>query len=568
MESRRPAMFPVVFVGLVGLFLAGLFFGYSVVLRGQTAELPPQTLAPGNDDVAKPPPTMDSRIFEWIRRYETEGPDSARAYAREQQLEMDANDSIRFVVEFDHRAGASPTGLVPQSQLNARREAVTRLIEELGGRVETTHDVRIQAYLGANGLRRLAGIPYVRFVRPPMKPVPLVVSEGVDRVGAREWQQAQGYHVTGMPRVAVLDLGFTGYRSLKGSELPHNVVTKAFHRYGIEGDGVHGTACAEIVYDMAPGLPKLWLVNFDSDVNHSKAVDYLIQQGVDVISNSIGWINAGAGDGTGPINEDVNRAVQAGISWVVAVGNEAQRHWEGVFKDTDGDRYFNYQGADELLLFEAKGASCVFVNWDDWGRWDGMNYSGSDQDYDLYIYKWSSVWGWWRYTWSLSFQNGTQWPIEAACVSTPGIYGIAIKKFFATRNVKIEMFLTGNLAWIEQTKAAGSITIPADSKVALTVGAVDWSDDSYHTYSSRGPTADGRIKPDLVAPSGVANVTYERFYGTSAAAPHVAGALALLKMKTPFTMRQLEQILLERALELGPTGPDNRFGQGRLKLTP
>lgn len=569
MRPREFSLFPTFFVGLVGLFTVGMLMGLTLVTRGQTPEPMSESVEPVNKNVVKPPPNMDSRIFEWIQRFENEGVDSARAYAREQQLEMDNGDFIRFVVEFDHRSSLSTSGIAPRTQIEARRESVINLIEELGGRVETMHDVRIQAYLGPGGLRRLAEMPYIRFIRPPMKPIPMVVSEGVERVGAREWQNARAYHVSAAPRVAVLDLGFKNYRSLQGSELPSNLITRSFHLRGIEAGDVHGTACAEIIYDMAPGLSSMWLVNFDSDVAHSNAVDYLIQQGVDVISYSIGWFNFGAGDGTGPINEDVNRAVQSGISWIVAAGNTAYLHWEETFKDPDGDGLHNFGGGDNSYeMITTEGRTCVYLNWNDWGTWDGMNYSGSDQDYDLYIYKWFPFFGYILYTRSINLQSGWQWPVEAACVYSSGFYRIVIVRYRASRAVNLELFFNGPIALLERVKAEGSITIPADSKVALAVGAVDWSDDSYHWYSSRGPTSDGRIKPDLSAPSRVANVTFGRFSGTSAAAPHVAGALALMKMKTPFTMRQLESILLNRVLDLGPRGPDNRFGKGRLKMTP
>ncbi|HQH46775.1 MAG TPA: S8 family serine peptidase, partial [Candidatus Aminicenantes bacterium] len=87
-------------------------------------------------------------------------------------------------------------------------------------------------------------------------------------------------------------------------------------------------------------------------------------------------------------------------------------------------------------------------------------------------------------------------------------------------------------------------------------------------WSSRGPTADGRIKPDLTAFARVSTAVLgpRAFSGTSAAAPHVAGALGLLMAKTPFAPGQLRTILEERAKDLGEIGPDNLFGRGRLNL--
>lgn len=79
----------------------------------------------------------------------------------------------------------------------------------------------------------------------------------------------------------------------------------------------------------------------------------------------------------------------------------------------------------------------------------------------------------------------------------------------------------------------GTIVTPATAEATITSGAYNNEDNSLYRASSRGPTRDDRIKPDLVAP-GV-NITstypgggYANITGTSAAGAHVAGAVALL----------------------------------------
>src|SRR5690606_15310694 len=47
-----------------------------------------------------------------------------------------------------------------------------------------------------------------------------------------------------------------------------------------------------------------------------------------------------------------------------------------------------------------------------------------------------------------------------------------------------------------------SIPTPADAVGAIAVGGVDWRGDRLKSYSSHGPSDDGRLKPDLVAPTG------------------------------------------------------------------
>lgn len=125
-----------------------------------------------------------------------------------------------------------------------------------------------------------------------------------------------------------------------------------------------------------------------------------------------------------------------------------------------------------------------------------------------------------------------------------------------------------------------SINDPGNADRAITVGATHRS--SPHTYgvsffSSKGPTGDGRLKPDLVAPGERITVatlatsaaaqrlaTYSDVSGTSFAAPHVSGAIAaLLSVRPEFVSRpeQVKQILVSSAT---PLGRERQFEGGGL----
>ena len=107
-----------------------------------------------------------------------------------------------------------------------------------------------------------------------------------------------------------------------------------------------------------------------------------------------------------------------------------------------------------------------------------------------------------------------------------------------------------------------SITDPGNAQMVITVGATHRAHP--HTYgvsyfSSRGPTGDGRLKPDLVAPGEKITSVLPRESsgvkdGTSMAAPHVSGAAALLMARYDELVgrpARIKQILCETATDLG-----------------
>ena len=124
--------------------------------------------------------------------------------------------------------------------------------------------------------------------------------------------------------------------------------------------------------------------------------------------------------------------------------------------------------------------------------------------------------------------------------------------------------------------AAGSMAEPASSPYAFAVGAANVGADgtqpgTLEPFSSRGPTIDGRVKPDITGWDGVSSHLSDfstGFYGTSAAAPHVAGAAALVAAANPgLDAAQLENFLEQRATNSHPTNPpSNATGYGLLTL--
>lgn len=113
--------------------------------------------------------------------------------------------------------------------------------------------------------------------------------------------------------------------------------------------------------------------------------------------------------------------------------------------------------------------------------------------------------------------------------------------------------------------------VPADAEGIITVGAVD-NEGNRATFSSFGPTADGRIKPDLVAPgdevvvAGNLGTDLGISGGTSLASPMLAGALAALWSAFPDkTGREILHATLASADQF--YNPDNARGWGLPDMT-
>ena len=194
--------------------------------------------------------------------------------------------------------------------------------------------------------------------------------------------------------------------------------------------------------------------------------------------------------------------------------------------------------------------------------------------------------------------NVTGDPVEvAAYTNTTGVaryIDIDLTNFLGTQPTHtLELFVFGSVDLGNGTKLNFNTlrsSVPAQSDSgggAVSVSAIDASDpgvDDIEPFSSRGPTNNGAIKPDVVAIDGV-SVTgsggfASPFFGTSAAAPHVAALAALLLEVRPDLLTgslgenptaaraELRAAIVDTAFDLGDTGADNTYGAGRVRGSP
>ncbi len=397
-----------------------------------------------------------------------------------------------------------------------------------------------------------AQIAGITFIRPPYTPYVLTVTgQGVAAI------RADTFHAAGITgsgaKVAIIDLGFAGLSQARArGDLPATLQQNDLTGTGMETGISHGTAVAEIVYDVAPGA-QLLLIKIADEVDLDQAVTYCLSNGVQIINHSLGWYSTNFYDGTGTIADIARRAISGGILWVNAAGNEADSHWMGTFTDSNSDQW-----NDQSLTFSATAGSQVvlYMTWNDWPR--------AASDYDLYLYGPASN----LVASSTKNQTGTEEPTEAIFVAAPsaGTYTMRIKGSGSKRIAIYSLYQT-----LAPAVAASSILAPADVTEVVAVGAIDfahYASGPQEPYSSQGPTTDGRTKPDLCAPDNVSTGTspYTTFAGTSGAAPHASGAAALLLSREPsLSGTSLRTRLLSQTVAMGNT---NVYGQGRLSLTP
>jgi subtilisin family serine protease len=449
--------------------------------------------------------------------------------------------------------------------IESERPLDEALLQRVGAQVEARAGTLYRVRVPREHLRALADIPGISFIRRPRLFTALGprTTEGVLPTGALLLQSAgwRGQNV----KIAIIDLGFAGLsRALDSKVIKREVIvdTQDYTGEGLEVGTAHGTGVAEIVHAMAPQA-WLYLKKVADEIDLSNAVDDAIAQGVQIINYSVGVANANFGDGTGIVAAIVDRARAHGILWVNAAGNHAQSHWMGPFSDRNFNNWLEFApGREELLIkVDFPGSIQLYLTWDDWPR--------TAQDFDLFLYDAQGR----LVASSQNYQTGFEEPTEQIeyVAWAPGVYRARVlaRRVFRT-NIRLKIF---NLSQqpIEPNVPAGSILTPADARGAFAVGAISvrsWKDGPQEPFSSQGPTSDGRIKPDIAGPDGVSSFTLAYFSGTSASAPHVAGAAALLLSQHPeWTADQLESALEAQAVDLGEPGKDNIYGAGRLDLS-
>ncbi len=459
--------------------------------------------------------------------------------------------------EFVSRSG---DGLVLRVTIEAapdRVEDVTTLVDQHGS-VIARFDGSIDARLPPDAVETIARSPAVTAVHRPGPVVRshqgAVVSEGLGSVNVTDQLHASGVNGSNVT-VAVVDTGF----DLGENEIDHHVAGfEDFEGDGMDNaSGLHGTAVAELVVDTAPNV-SLLLYEINTSTGMGAAVEHITRNtSADVATMSLGLLT-GPFDGTSRIDGAIENSVANGTTWFVSAGNYADgQHYNQTWQDDDGNGWMNISGSGETIGINAEDSFQVYVSW------SGDN--ASSQDYDVYLN--DSATGE-PVDISNTTQNGSPRGVEIVRSDESGAFTLGIRRGDAEGTADFDVFTTGSTD-LHPSTAARSVTRPATAESAIAVGAVNRVDLDLAAFSSRGPTVDGRVKPDLVGPNGVSTSAISGFSGTSAAAPHAAGVAALVidSVNGSIDHERLRRSLRESATRLADDGPNNRTGYGLVNAT-
>ena len=421
----------------------------------------------------------------------------------------------------------------------------------------------VQAWIPFTRIMEIAQLPFVTRVTAPNYAIPWigsVTTEG-DAILRADEVRALGADGSGV-KVGVISNGVDSRASAVASgDLPPNITILN------PGDGDEGTAMLEIVHDLAPGA-QLGFCGVQTSLDMIPCVNGLAGTfNADIIVDDLGFFLEPYFE-DGPIAKAVENVLNVfpDLIYASSAGNSAERHYQGIYVDSNDGR-----GSHQISLnnnaFEITGSPVVVVL-----QWSN-EFGSSGDNYDICLASWTPAQC--AEANINDVQDGNDDPIEAVVANCSSGCSLQVR-LISGNPQELELYVFfGSLAGEDQVAADSIWGHPAVPGVLATaaIDAGDPGNDTIEPFSSRGPVTilplaqPPRQKPDVTAIDGVsvtgAGGFPSPFFGTSAAAPHVAGVAALLKGGFS-SADDIIDALKGSAVDLGPAGFDDTFGAGRI----
>ena len=420
-------------------------------------------------------------------------------------------------------------------------------------------------------IKDISSLKGVYSVQPVISPVIRKIDRGKEGSFSSEnfWKQ-DGITGAGV-KIGIVSDGVEDIsEAMKSEALPESVHILS------SGNGTEGTVMLEVVHQIAPDSELYFHSAGNNKIEFNRAVDALIAKGCQIICDDVGWPDEPFFE-DGIVASHIKEVIESkGILYVSAAGNDAGRHYQGMFFN-NGSGWHDFSAGTSnsrnLYVYIPQGEKVtVVLQWND-------SWNCSENDYNLYLCDRCSgdV-----LAASEKVQNGTGTPLEYIQYTnkeeTAKNVSISIKKncgqdrilevyIYADSSVKIH---SDNL--VEEDSVFGHPAVPE----VICVGAVDSRNPKstgIASYSSRGPVSiyypnyELRNKTDLCGPGNIrvqgTNGKDSLFAGTSASAPSVAGIGALVWSMYPGKSgSEIREILCSSAEDLGEPGYDTVFGYG------
>ena len=345
-----------------------------------------------------------------------------------------------------------------------------------------------------------------------------------------------------------------------------------------------GRAMAEIVYDEAPGIPKIMFARGGGGAAvRATNIDALVAAGAKVITDDTFYLSQPFFQ-DGIVAQAADRAKANGVAYFVSAGNRARQSWEGVFTPVGSPALNDFDPGPatdtrQTVATVSSGQSLSLVlQWDD-------PFGAVTNDYAMDVYNASTS----AFITTFDANNVTTGvPMEGLSANGPISFAIEIRRVAGTGASHLKWIVNGSFTGSVPAEFSPAQAIDPDAssaRGALTVAAVRQNDaglDTAESFSSRGPTVtryidkdgnrlttpDVRMKPDLAGADGVATTLdgtvggpdLNPFFGTSAAAPSAAGVAAVVwSAKPSMSVDELYAILRDpRGMIDAPRRPGSR----------